>query len=158
MGFSNRAQRFTGSNYLDVDSPLPRSASTYKIFQNKFLFCAASSTIIFVFTDSVQYPQCPCVNKIPLPNLFISQVFFRRPVCARSKLDVFQIGRVLNQTLSELVAFGIRCIPDQTHTRLEALRIRHVLDQTGSKWKALKTRKGCGLESPKNKQVFQIEL
>ena len=22
MGFSNRAQRFTGSNYLDVDSPL----------------------------------------------------------------------------------------------------------------------------------------
>ena len=25
MAFSNRAQRFTGSNYLDVDSPLPKS-------------------------------------------------------------------------------------------------------------------------------------
>ena len=24
MGFSNRAQRFTGSNYLDVDSPLKK--------------------------------------------------------------------------------------------------------------------------------------
>jgi hypothetical protein len=24
IGFSNRAQRFTGSNYLDVDSPLVR--------------------------------------------------------------------------------------------------------------------------------------
>ena len=24
MGFSNRAQRFTGPNYLDVDSPLPK--------------------------------------------------------------------------------------------------------------------------------------
>ena len=23
MGFSNRTQRFTGSNYLDVDSPFP---------------------------------------------------------------------------------------------------------------------------------------
>ena len=24
MGFSNRAQRFTGSNYLDVDSPMEK--------------------------------------------------------------------------------------------------------------------------------------
>ena len=30
MGFSNRAQRFTGSNYLDVDSPLhPDEDSTF---------------------------------------------------------------------------------------------------------------------------------
>ena len=28
MGFSNRAQRFTGSNYLDVDSPLHRNYSS----------------------------------------------------------------------------------------------------------------------------------
>ena len=32
MSFSNRAQRFTGSNYLDVDSPLPPSSSKTKVF------------------------------------------------------------------------------------------------------------------------------
>ena len=30
MGFSNQAQRFTGSNYLDVDSPLQKIFRTIR--------------------------------------------------------------------------------------------------------------------------------
>ena len=33
MGFSNRAQRFTGSNYLDVDSPLMSNRSVCRTAQ-----------------------------------------------------------------------------------------------------------------------------
>ena len=37
MGFSNRAQRFTGPNYLDVDSPFP------SMTVNASLFCTAKN-------------------------------------------------------------------------------------------------------------------
>ena len=32
MGFSNRAQRFTGSNYLDVDSPFETKKSSIQVY------------------------------------------------------------------------------------------------------------------------------
>ena len=35
MGFSNRAQRFTGSNYLDVDSPFQKKCSNVCISSQK---------------------------------------------------------------------------------------------------------------------------
>ena len=51
-GFSNRAQRFTGSNYLDVDSPLPYYAD-FKCCQiwNVIIKCNAVYFLLTCFSS-----------------------------------------------------------------------------------------------------------
>ena len=66
IGFSNSAQRFTGSNYLDVDSPLADSRLTYmkhhfqvevqeKYFWTSFLNTRKYARIFFKYHRDVIY-------------------------------------------------------------------------------------------------------
>ena len=71
MGFINRAQRFIGSNYLDVDSPLDQGKArnpeglSAELFQNKVIGESLKQSLLIMLNEIKQEGKEPYFMNVP---------------------------------------------------------------------------------------------